>query len=338
MGTFGESALSSLGSGLVTGATDFLFSNLLAPINQSYARSQMRYQNKLAKDLFDYEMMREQQAMSAPSLRSRGLNPALVYGQGAGTQTSASIGNSSLAPVAPLEVNPDYRAVSDVGLTEGNISLLPTIEKELESRIDWTGAQTNFLNLQSHAQTIQNEILQLTKNFKIGQTESEYKKSLKELDVVEQNLKKLINEVKKSDVEVQAWPEKVKNDLALQVATVANLRSQSYMYHSQVQLNQQMKSKIVAEMALISQQLIEQEFVNMMNAKSKDAREAIFESMKNKALYEAQKYASSVVTADDGWWGRNSKYFVQGVDMTFGIFGQLLSGAAVLTGQQKFTE
>lgn len=335
MGTFANSALSSLGSGLATAGVDALFSNLLAPINQSYARSQMRYQNQLSKELFDYEMMKEQQAMSASSLRSRGLNPALVYGQGAGTQTSASIGNSSLAPIAPVEANPDYRAVSDVGLNEGNISLLPIIEKQLESQIDWTGAQTNLLNLQSQAQSIQNEILQLTKNFKVGQSENEYKKSLKELDVVEQNLQKLINEVKKSNIEVEAWPDKVKNDLALQVATVANLRAQSYLYHSQVELNKQMKAKIVGEMALISEQLIEQEFVNLMNAKSQDAREAIFESMKNKALYEAQKYGRQTIKDSDSWLNRNYKYFKQSIDFSFGVLGQLLSGAVVLTGRKN---
>lgn len=180
MRTFADSALTSLGSGLVTGGLDMLFSNLLAPINQSYARSQMRYQNELAKDLYDYEIMREQQAMSASSLRSRGLNPALVYGQGAGTQTSAAIGNSSLAPVASLEATPDFRAVSDVELSSSNVDKNISDIKSSDYYNALVLAQTKGQLLSNDAQKFINEINNLTRDSKVDEILARGRKAVAE--------------------------------------------------------------------------------------------------------------------------------------------------------------
>lgn len=110
MGEFGSSFLEGLGGGIASQATGLVFgaaqSGLNTLINGSW-RTHARFQRDMQKDLmshqaelnkqqYDYEMQQESPAMQRARLDAAGLNPALMYGSGAGgSGMSASVGSVS---------------------------------------------------------------------------------------------------------------------------------------------------------------------------------------------------------------------------------------------------
>lgn len=108
--SFGQSFLQGLGGGLASQGLGLVMgaaqSGLNTLINGSW-RTHARFQRDMQKDLmnhqadlnrqqYDYEMQQESPAMQRSRLESAGLNPALMYGSGAGgSGMSASVGSVS---------------------------------------------------------------------------------------------------------------------------------------------------------------------------------------------------------------------------------------------------
>lgn len=195
--SFGQSFLRGLGGGLASQALGLVFgtaqSGLNTLINGSW-RTHARFQRDMQKDLmnhqaelnrrqYDYEMQQESPVMQRARLESAGLNPALMYGSGAGgTGISASVGSVSGGsagmpnPKAIQSTPVDLTQISDMELAASqarkNNAEAELLERETEAggpeaRVDLVKAQSELATSEAYdaqASARLNDLIRETKH------------------------------------------------------------------------------------------------------------------------------------------------------------------------------
>lgn len=164
--SFGSSLAQGAASSLVTGAIDGAVGGLWnriflgSPEKQlsrqwQYQQQQMDYQARLNRDQYDYEFDKEAAYNDPSAVRARlekaGLNPALMYGQGAGSPgvsaSLGSVGGSSLsAPRGSMNVHGNPLAGSEIEAMSSRSALDSANARLANARAEQQEWETTFLN------------------------------------------------------------------------------------------------------------------------------------------------------------------------------------------------
>lgn len=96
------SFVAQLGLNALTAGIGSLLELPFASFNDRRQRRQMRYQADLQRQMFDYQAAYNSPAQQVQRLLAAGLNPNLVYGNGAtATSSMPGVGSPSIAPASP---------------------------------------------------------------------------------------------------------------------------------------------------------------------------------------------------------------------------------------------
>lgn len=373
IGEFGQNALNTVTGGLINGLTDMLFAGPRDArqrrlMDHQYDLNEQAAENAFnrQKALYDYELEQESPSKQVARMEAAGLNPGLMYGGvntgvQASTSTAPKGGASALGALpfsstsfgslttSQIEVNKAqaYKLRKEGDAAAGSESraqsLFPLVEKQMQSQINWTDANAHFVSLQSKAQEVQNQILEATKEFKIGLSEQEYELAKVNVDKAEQEFAILMADAYKASIEAGHWDQKVKNDLSIQLSSIALMKAQTSQAYSQSVLNKSLAKKADAEIAkinaeteLVVKKAVEQDFTNWLNEKSKPVREAKIERDLLASLRESQSLGRITIDEDDGWIRRNIKACAQIIDGLFGSVGQIVGGKFSYTTSNSF--
>lgn len=258
---------------------------------QQRAQTELENQQLLNEEEYDrkidfYERFESPEAQ-VRQYKSAGLNPALMFGNGASVSASGGIGSAG-------SVSQASAAGSQSPFSGAMSSILGLMQFGVQARS--ASANIRSIKAQTEAQKIDNEYKRQLNELEIERRRKDIDKIGSEIDINRQSLEKMVHDTEVARVMAVFYPDLLQSQIDERQASAFQKRASGNLSESQIgqvesiiAKNQAETEKINAEVDQVRQQiLVLASEVDLNSARAAEARQSIKESIKRCTLIGKQ--------------------------------------------------